>query len=205
MGGSNMKGFPPVKYQARLKKACGNEARCSVNTCVMLPMAHHQIHQHRPMHKHSTSHNIHTRTHSPSLLWECTNRSNKTKIPTYAAALHYRVRKQSVQWREEAVELINSRIHQRWDSQQRHKSNSQIWRLSLWLALIKTSKWVNNIIWTGNAFWVERQTIIYYLLVSTPLSELNRPLSSAVDVEFDSHCRWASFQNKIITENLIPI
>ena len=106
----------------------------SQHTYVML-LAVLQIHQHTPILSHTpnppTNTYTHTHTHSCvffTVLWDCTTTSKwnrKTHICCSFAVQSERAKHVmgGLDLRE-TVELIDSRIHQRWHSQQRHKADS---------------------------------------------------------------------------------
>lgn len=81
----------------------------------------------------------------------------------------------------ESVELIDSRIPQRQHSQEKHEADSS--PLSLGFGLIKTSKWVNNIIWL-EIFSFRKEIIIFNFLVS----------SCCVNISETVKCMWFCMQ-----------
>lgn len=112
-----------IKYQIYLKKAGKEQQLCSVNTYVVLLIVL-RIHQHIPMHTHTHIHSCVVFT----ILWDCTTRSKwnrKTHICSSFAVQSERAKHVMGSLDlSETVELIDSRIHQRWHSQQRHTADS---------------------------------------------------------------------------------
>lgn len=71
----------------------------------------------------------------------------------------------------ETVELIDSRIHQRWDPQQRHKAGSAVLASSFTVICFEQNfKIVKNMIWAATLSRL-KETIIFNLLVNTTVCE----------------------------------
>lgn len=149
-----------------------------LNTYTMLPMVlkikHSPVHKHVLPTTHAISCGFYFFIYCPLGLRNWIKMSRKIHACCSERAKHMTG---SLDLRE-SVELIDSRIPQRQHSQERHEADSSP-PLSLGFGLIKTSKWVNNIIWL-EIFSFRKEIIIFNFLVS----------SCCVNISETVKCMW---------------